>query len=359
MAYLPSLSLLKTATPKAAFASASSLTTTTVISSPEALEQKFGRKGIRFSESVDINPTVELTVRNGSSLKLHIPSGHITSYKPKVYWKDEGCEEVLHTLAGSGSASSSRGGIGLVINEASPEPNSKGSAPKTCEWTVKDVDSDSTDALQVELSCIRGTLDITYVVSLYPLSMATAVIVKNNGRKPVNLTSAILSHFKFKKRSGAGIQGLKGCSYCTHPPLSSPFEILSPSEAIKSEDPGFFSFGWEPENKPGAWTVQDVPITVLKHKLSRVYGAPPGERSKVFHRSTPSKYETVDQGRGLFFRVIRMGYDEIHLSSAGSYSDKYGKDYFICTGPASMLVPVTVKPGGEWRGAQIIEHDNL
>lgn len=146
------------------------------------------------------------------------------------------------------------------------------------------------------MSCIRGSLDITYVVSLYPLSMATAVIVKNNGRKAINLTTAILSHFKFEKRSGTGVQGLKGCSYCTHPPLPSPFEILSPSEAIKSEDSaGFFSFGWEPENKPGIWAVQDVPITVLKHKLSRVYAAPPQERSNLFHTSVPSKYETIDQ----------------------------------------------------------------
>ena len=65
------------------------------------------------------------------------------------------------------------------------------------------------------------------------------------------------------------------------------------------------------------------------------------------------------QGRELFFRVIRMGFEDIYLSSPGSLSEKYGKDYFICTGPASMLVPVIVKPGEDWRGAQVIEHDNL
>ncbi|KAL7138687.1 hypothetical protein ABFS83_10G180300 [Erythranthe nasuta] len=349
MASLVSFSLLK----------ASASTPTTIISPPpsptfETLDQRFGRKGIKFSESGDIPTTVELTVRNGSSLKLQISNGHISSYRPKVYWKDDGYEEVLHTLAGS------RGGVGLVINELSQQTNSK--APSaSAEWTVKDVDSDSIDALQVELGCMRGSLDISYVVSLYPLSMATAVIVKNNGRKAVNISSAILSHFNFKKnRSGSGVQGLRGCSYCTNPPPSSPFEILSPSESIKSEDsPGFFSFGWEPETKPGVWTVQDVPITVLKNKLSRVYSASPAERSKDFHRSAPSKYEVIDQGRGLFYRVIRMGFEEIYLSSPGSYSDKYGEDYFICTGPASILVPVTVNPGEEWRGAQVIEHDNL
>lgn len=348
--YLPKLNVTKAS----ASTSGSSSTITCV---PDILEQKFGRKGIKFSDPA----TVELTVRNGSSVKLQIPNAHVTSYKPKVYWKDDGFEEVLYTL--SPSSNNSRGGIGLVINEIL-EPNPKGPAAMAnttaaSEWTVTDVDSDSIDALQVELSCSRGTLDINYVVSLYPLSMATAVIVKNNGRKPVKLTTAILSHLKSKTRQGTGIQGLRSCTYCTHPPLSSSFEILSPGEAMKTEEPNMFSFGWEPEKKPGIWSTQDVPFTVLQHKLSRLYSVPPEERAKEFYNSIPSKYETIDQGRELFFRIIRMGFEDIYLSSPGLFSEKYGKDYFICTGPASMLVPLVVNPGEEWRGAQVIEHDNL
>ncbi|OIT04411.1 PREDICTED: photosynthetic NDH subunit of subcomplex B 2, chloroplastic [Nicotiana attenuata] len=344
--------LLSLSLPKLNVTKASTAANTTT-----SLEEKFGRKGIKFCES---EGTVELSVRNGSSVKLQIPNAHITSYKPKVYWKDDGFEEVLYTLPPSSSFSSnSRGGIALVINEIL-DPKLSTTPPKaSSEWTVTDVDSDSIDALQVELSCSRGSLDINYVVSLYPLSMATAVIVKNNGRKPVKLTSAILSHLKSKTRGGTGIQGLRSCTYCTHPPLPSPFEILSPGEAMKTEEPGLFSFGWEPELKPGIWSAQDVPITVLKHKLSRLYSVPPEERAKEFYNSIPSKYETIDQGRELFFRIIRMGFEDIYLSSPGSFSDKYGKEYFICTGPASMLVPLVVNPGEEWRGAQVIEHDNL
>lgn len=65
------------------------------------------------------------------------------------------------------------------------------------------------------------------------------------------------------------------------------------------------------------------------------------------------------QGRELFFRVIRLGFEDIYLGSPGSFSEKYGKEYFICTGPASMLMPVVVQPGEKWKGAQVIEHDNL
>lgn len=149
--------------------------------------------------------------------------------------------------------------------------------------------------LQVELSCTSGTLDITYVVSLYPESMASAVLVQNNGRKALDLTSAILSHIKFKKRAGSGIQGLQGCSYCSQPPLSSPFEIISPGEAMKADDPGLFSFSSESPSKLGEWITQDEPIIILKNKFSRVYSAPPSERSKKFYRTPPSKYETIDQ----------------------------------------------------------------
>ncbi|KAK9278015.1 hypothetical protein L1049_027572 [Liquidambar formosana] len=49
------------------------------------------------------------------SLKLQIPDGHVTSYKLKVYLKDDGFEDVLYTVPASGSDSTkAKGGIGLV-----------------------------------------------------------------------------------------------------------------------------------------------------------------------------------------------------------------------------------------------------
>jgi hypothetical protein len=65
------------------------------------------------------------------------------------------------------------------------------------------------------------------------------------------------------------------------------------------------------------------------------------------------------QNSGLGFRVVRMGYEDMYLCSPGEMYRKFGKDYFLCTGTASMLVPVVVNPGEEWRAAQVIEHDNL
>ena len=146
---LPMASLLSLSLPKPNIIKASTLSSTTV----DTLNDKFSRKGIKFSESND-TPFVELTVRNGSSLRLQIPDAHVTSYKPKVHWKDDGFEEVLYTLPSTAASSSSKakGGIGLVLNDASePAANAKAASSllSASEWTVEHVESDAIDALQV------------------------------------------------------------------------------------------------------------------------------------------------------------------------------------------------------------------
>ncbi|XP_020172597.1 photosynthetic NDH subunit of subcomplex B 2, chloroplastic [Aegilops tauschii subsp. strangulata] len=322
------------------------------------LEETFGRKGLRFGTDATGAPTAELSVRNGSSLQLRLNDGLVTSYRPKVSWEGgDGCRELLHTVAGAGAV---KGGVGLVLNEASSSSSGGASLLGASEWSVADVDSDSYDAVQVELGCsAKGAkLEVSYVVTLYPLSMATAVIVKNNGAKPVELTGAVLSHIKFDKRRGTAVEGLRGCPYCSHPPPASGFALLTPAEAMKREESGWFGGGGE-EPRQGAWTVEENLYTILKKKVSRVYAAPPEERKKRIYSTAPSKFTTIDQSSGLGFRLVRMGFEDMYLSSPGGLYEKFGNDYFLCTGPASILVPVVVGPGEEWRGAQVIEHDNL
>lgn len=85
-------------------------------------------------------------MRNGSSLELSLSNAHVVSYKPKVYWKDEGFEEILYTVEGDDHES--RGGVGLVIVDGQ-EPKGGSSVISGCDWSVKDSDSDAIDALQV------------------------------------------------------------------------------------------------------------------------------------------------------------------------------------------------------------------
>lgn len=351
--HLPSCARRATAVRASSAAPAATATAT-----QSSLEESFGRKGLRFvADPAGGAPTAELSVRNGSSLHLRLADGLVTSYRPRVYWKDDGCREVLHTVAAAGGGGV-KGGVGLVLDEVSSSSGGAQSLVDGAEWAVRDADSDSFDAVQVELGCTKGKLDISYVVTLYSLSMATAVIVRNTGSKPVELTSAVLSHIKFDKRGGTAVEGLRGCHYCSHPPPPAGFGLLSPADAMKREEPGWF-FGGPEEPRQGVWTLEDDQYTTLKKKVSRVYAAPPEERKKRIYSTAPSKFTTVDQYSGLGFRLVRMGFDDMYLCSPGGMYDKFGTDYFLCTGPASMLVPVVVNPGEEWRAAQVIEHDNL
>jgi len=50
--------------------------------------------------------------------------------------------------------------------------------------------------------------------------------------------------------------------------------------------------------KPGSWTQQGVPFTLLENKMSRVFAEPPKERSKAF-------YNTPLQNMKLLIRLER------------------------------------------------------
>lgn len=175
--------------------------------------------------------------------------------------------------------------------------------------------------MQVELGCTKGsgTLEVTYVVTLYPLSMATAVMVKNNGKKPVSLTSAMLSHIKFDKRRGTAVEGLRGCPYCSHPPPAAGFALLTPAEAMKREDGGWFGGGGGEEPRQGVWTVEDNLYTILKKKVSRVYAAPPEERKKRIYSTAPSKFTTIDQVNN------QNHHQEMFICSYNSSFPKYNR----------------------------------
>lgn len=53
--------------------------------------------------------------------------------------------------------------------------------------------------------------------------------------------------------------------------------------------------------------------------------------------------------------MIQIGFKDNYIGSPGSFAEKYGKNYFICTGPAAMLAPVVVKTGEDWKGYFVIK----
>lgn len=147
---LPKPTTFVRASSSSSSSSAPATAATTSTSTHEALNDKFARKGIHFSDHNGV-PVVDLTVRNGSSVRVRVPDAHVTSYRPKVSWDEDGFEEVLYTIPASSGPDPPKfkGGVGLVINDVTGGEGSKGSLVSSSEWTVKDVDSDAIDALQV------------------------------------------------------------------------------------------------------------------------------------------------------------------------------------------------------------------
>ena len=60
-------------------------------------------------------------------------------------------------------------------------------------------------------------------------------------------------------------------------------------------------------------------ILIMENKISRVYAAPPTERSKAFYNTPPSKYETVDQVR-MYNRLFVIFIEEFRVLIVSGFS---------------------------------------
>jgi hypothetical protein len=146
----------------------------------QSLEESFGRKGLRFvADPAGGAPAAELSVRNGSSLHLRLGDGLVTSYKPKVQWKDDGCREVLHTVGG-------KGGVGLVLGDQASGGQS--SLLDGAEWAVRDADSDSYDAVQVHFFFLS-----LYIYILFPPPAKTKQKKKRETHYRVKINTIYMS----------------------------------------------------------------------------------------------------------------------------------------------------------------------
>ncbi|GLT35116.1 hypothetical protein SLA2020_095950 [Shorea laevis] len=87
------------------------------------------------------------------------------------------------------------------------------------------------------------------------------------------------------------------------------------------------------------WKQKDVPLNILKQKFSPAYAASPEQRLNTSHFVTPHLQNMkLSSGCKPVFRVIRIGFEDIHAYS--------------------VLAPC-LKMGESWRGVQVIQHDNL
>jgi hypothetical protein len=108
------------------------------------LEEEFSGHGVTFERLSD-SCVAKMTVENGSSVTLMLPSGLITSYKARMW--HGGTVELLQTsvLEGEDGSAAIRGGVSPAFNFDSDGEISW--SPST--WALKDIRGDSHDTIQV------------------------------------------------------------------------------------------------------------------------------------------------------------------------------------------------------------------
>jgi hypothetical protein len=136
-----------------------------------------------------------------------------------------------------------------------------------------------------------GKLEISYVVTLYPLSMATALIVRNTGAKPVELTSARCSATS-SSTSAAARPWRASAAAATAPTLAPGRRRLrAPHPPQRRYDEAGGLRRLVLLRRRGALAGRENHYTILK-KVSREYAAPPEERKKRIYSTAPSKFTT-------------------------------------------------------------------
>lgn len=115
--------------------------------SADVHEERFGQKGVSFKDAAGLS-IVELKIENGSSARIVLQTGVVSSYKAAMW--HGGVEEMLHTqVSASGIAQGPviSGGIVLSVSEFEKAEESLLSTDQC--WNVEEVTSDPSQYVQV------------------------------------------------------------------------------------------------------------------------------------------------------------------------------------------------------------------
>ncbi|KAJ7514268.1 hypothetical protein O6H91_23G036000 [Diphasiastrum complanatum] len=340
----------------------------------ESLQKKFaGSKAVRFQQKGNL-VMMELKAEKGSTARMLLPQGLITSYKPSMW--HGGFEEMLHIETSEvDGVPKAEGGIGLNFSYADGEPGSILSESSQI-WELEDILEEPSGTVQVMLMCrIPGcgkqghdVLSLHYIVTLSQTMLASAIAVSNIGRSTMKFTGSVFSYVALSDIEGTYVVGLKGCRYSSVPTASESTKKYNIFHAIgqiwsdkinknqnKLEDISFSSqqlgtdhatFVPRGMNDLMDWAVEKEDYAGLSDGMKRLY------------MMLNDSCMLLDRGkrRSLVFR--RVGFSDLWLCNPGRKSGKRDWDKIACIGPASAHQPVVLEPGQEWRAAQVIQNLN-
>ncbi|XP_011010134.1 PREDICTED: uncharacterized protein LOC105115061 isoform X1 [Populus euphratica] len=331
------------------------------------LEEEFSGHGVTFERLSD-SCVAKMTVENGSSVTLMLPSGLITSYKARMW--HGGTVELLQTsvLEGEDGSAAIRGGVSPAFNFDSDGEISW--SPST--WALKDIRGDSHDTIQVEMvsTDARDMVEVRYILSLREETLSSELTVSNLKSSSIQMRGGIMSHLTVSTPEATFAYGLEGSDFYNRPVFLSNFGIV-PSDLSQKRGfgsgqlwgnlglNGFFP-GWDARNQKNGDKGNDslLESEEMEGEEKENYKSLTEEMSRIY-TSAPRDFTIIDRGRRNSVVVGREGFEELYIFSPGSSHESYGMYSFICVGQSAMLRPVTLNPGDAWTGSQHLHNPNL
>ncbi|XP_020100422.1 protein NDH-DEPENDENT CYCLIC ELECTRON FLOW 5-like [Ananas comosus] len=330
------------------------------------LVREFSGHGVSF-ESIGESCVVEMALDNGSLAKLMLPSGLITSYKPFM-WHGTTLE-VLHTTVSEGEDGEAviQGGVSMDFKCI----NDGGMPWSPSNWTLRNVSGSSDKSIQIELGSAapENMAEFKCVVTLRHNLLASEFTVINRRSSSLQLLGCVMNHLTVSTPDATYAVGLQGSNYHGRRPINTEFSIIPPDSDKKISSTsggeswaqkavrGLFS-SWETRDGMKDEAVEeDSMIEESEGEEADDYAHMTEEMCRIY-MSAPREFTVIDRGRRNSVAVGRSGFDDIYVLSPGSKHDWYGKYAYICIGP-TMQTPVSLAPGGTWKGAQYLHNPNL
>ncbi|GMH18755.1 hypothetical protein Nepgr_020596 [Nepenthes gracilis] len=328
----------------------------------EYLESEFSGRGVTFT-GFGQSYVARMAVENGSVATVMLPSGIITSYKPKMW--HGGTEEVLHTFVSKGDDGGAfiLGGVSLAL---ACESEGGGFLWSPTTWTLSDVRGSPRDSIEVEIISrdSKSTVEVKYSIILREDVLSSKITVSSSSSALLQLIGSFLSHLTVSTPDATYAIGLEGSDFINRPPLLSEFSIIPP-ELRQRKETGSSQFqvpslkGLSPasdgkmNNYRGGELEEEMEgeerydYKHLTEKMSRIY------------RSAPRNFTIIDRGRRNSVVVGRNGFEELYIYSPGSSYEWYGKYAYVCVGQSAVLKPIILGPAAVWTGEQQLHNPNL
>ncbi|CAO2822058.1 unnamed protein product [Amaranthus hypochondriacus] len=322
------------------------------------LKREFSSHGVSFTE-LGNNYVMRLLSENGSAASILMPSGLITSYKPKM-WHGSSIE-VLHTCvseekSSDGGGVSIQGGVSLALNCVGED----GFLWSPLTWVLNDVNGSSDDSIQVEIVSqdIGKMVEVKYNITLKPDTMISEVTVMNSRSSKLELTGSILTHLTVSTPDATYAYGLEGSNFVEKLPLMSDFSI-TPTNLAKRKD----------TSPSQSWPLSSVKDLFAKRDVKEANEDNVGEEDENYkhlsedmsriYTSAPRNFTIIDRGKRNSVMVGRKGFEELYMYSPGSSHESYGKYAYVCVGQSAVLRPIRLGPDQLWRGEQHLHNPNL